>query len=154
MDGPRRSRHSGREWGTLSERPIEHIGSTSVPGVPAKPIIVIEGDDQLDEVIERLTAIGYVFEGDKEVPGRFAFGAPPGSPDHHLYVCAEGSPELHRYLLFRVRDYLRRHPEEAAAYGKLKQQLARENPVDRVAYTDGKSDWIEQALELARQGTH
>ena len=134
---------------------IEHVGSTSVPGLPAKPIIdidvVIEWDDQLDDVIERLATIGYEFEGDKEVPGRYAFGSPSGSPDHHLYVCAEDNPELHRHLVFR--DYLRRHPEEAAAYGKLKQQLAQEDPVDRGAYSDGKTDWIERALRLAHQET-
>ena len=81
-------------------RRVEHIGSTSVPGLPAKPIIdidvVIERDGQLDEVIERLTAVGYVFQGDKGVTGRYAFESPPGSPDHHLYVCVEGSRELRR----------------------------------------------------------
>ncbi len=134
-------------------RRIEHVGSTSVPGLPAKPIIdidvVIEGDDQLGEVVDRLTAIGYMFEGDRGVTGRYAFASPPGSPDHHLYVCAEGSPELHRHILFR--DYLRSHPEEAAAYGELKQQLTRRNPGDRGAYTCGKSHWIERALRLARR---
>ena len=134
-------------------RRIEHVGSTSVPGLPAKPIIdidvVIEGDDQLGEVIDRLTAIGYMFEGDRGVTGRYAFASPPGAPDHHLYVCAEGSPELHRHILFR--DYLHSHPEEAAAYGEMKQQLARRNPGDRGAYTCGKSHWIERALRLARR---
>lgn len=132
-------------------RQIEHVGSTAVPGLPAKPVIDIDvtivSDDQLRDVIERLAAIGYEYEGDKGVPGRYAFGSPPGLPDHHLYVCAEDNPELHRHLLFR--DYLRRHPEEAAAYGELKQRLAKENPADRDVYTDGKTDWIERALRLA-----
>ena len=136
-------------------RRVEHIGSTSVPGLPAKPIIdidvVIERGDQLDEVIERLTAVGYVFQGDKGVTGRYAFESPPGSPDHHLYVCVEGSRELRRHLL--CRDYLRRHREEAEAYGKLKQELAQRHPDDRVAYTDGKSEWIARALRLASEGT-
>ena len=136
--------------GALCQR-IEHIGSTSVPGLPAKPVIdidvVIERDDQLEPVIGRLATVGYDFQGDKGVPGRYAFGPPPGVPDHHLYVCAEDNPELHRHLVFR--DYLRRHPEQAAAYGELKQRLAKENPVDRVAYTDGKNRWIERALRLA-----
>ena len=140
--------------GALGRR-IEHVGSTSVPGLPAKPVIdidaVIEQEDQLDDVIERLATIGYEFEGEKGVPGRYAFGSPSGSPDHHLYVCAEDNPELHRHLVFR--DYLRRHPDEAAAYGKLKQQLAQEDPVDRGAYSDGKTAWIEGALRLAHQET-
>ncbi len=134
-------------------RRIEHVGSTSVPGLPAKPIIdidvVIGRDDQLDEVIEGLAAIGYAFEGDKGVNGRYAFKPPSDSPEHHLYVCAEGSPELRRHILFR--DYLRRHPEAAAAYGRLKHRLASRNPLDRVWYSDAKSDWIERALRLARQ---
>ena len=140
--------------GALCQR-IEHVGSTSVPGLPAKPVIdidvVIERDDQLEVVIERLTAIGYEYQGDKGVPGRYAFGSPPGLSEHHLYVCAQDNPELHRHLLFR--DFLRRHPEEAAAYGKLKRRLAMENPVDRAAYGEGKTRWIERALGLARHET-
>ena len=140
--------------GALCQR-IEHVGSTSVPGLPAKPVIdidvVIERDDQLGDVIERLAAIGYEYQGDKGVPGRYAFGSPPGLPEHHLYVCAEDNPELHRHLQFR--DYLRRHPEEAAAYGRLKRRLAMENPVDRAAYGEGKTRWIERALGLARHET-
>lgn len=136
-------------------RQIEHVGSTSVPGLPAKPVIdidvVIASDDQLGDVFGRLAAIGYEYEGDKGVPGRYAFGSPPGLPDHHLYVCAEDNPELHRHLLFR--DYLRRHPEEAAAYGKLKRRLAKENPADRAAYGEGKTRWIERALGRARHET-
>ena len=69
--------------GALCRR-IEHVGSTSVPGLPAKPVIdidvVIEEDDQLEDVIERLAAIGYAFEGDQGVPGRYAFTSPPGCP--------------------------------------------------------------------------
>ena len=87
----------------------------------------------------------------KEVPGRYAFGSPSGSPDHHLYVCAEDNPELHRHLVFR--DYLRRHSDEAAAYGKLKQQLAQEDLVDRGAYSDGKNRLDRAALRLAHQET-
>ena len=143
-----------RALGALGLR-IEHVGSTSVPGLSAKPIIdidaVIEGDDQLDDAIERLDTIGYAFEGDKGVPGRYAFRSPPGLPEHHLYVCAEDNPALHRHLA--LRDYLRRHPDEAAAYGKLKQQLAQRDPTDRAAYTDRKTSWIERALRLARQET-
>ena len=143
-----------RALGALRLR-IEHVGSTSVPGLPAKPIIdidaVIEGDDQLDDAIARLAAVGYAFQGDKGVPGRYAFRSSPGLPDHHLYVCAEDNPELHRHLA--LRDYLRRHPEDAAAYGELKQQLAQRDPTDRAAYTDRKTSWIERALRLARQET-
>ena len=140
--------------GSLAPR-IEHVGSTSVPGLPAKPIIdmdvVIESDDQLEDVASRLAAIGYEPRGDLGVVGRYAFTSPAGSPDHHLYVCARDNAELHRHLA--LRDYLRCHPEQAAAYGKLKQTLAQARPFDREAYTEGKTHWIERALELARQET-
>ena len=138
--------------GSLCVR-IEHVGSTSVPGLPAKPIIdmdvVIESEDQLEDVAARLAAIGYEPRGDLGVTGRYAFKSPAGSPDHHLYVCARDSAELLRHLKFR--DYLRGHPEQAAAYGRLKQSLAQAHPFDREGYTEGKTHWIERALQLARQ---
>lgn len=138
--------------GSLGSR-IEHVGSTSVPGLPAKPTIdmdvVIESEDQLGDAAARLAAIGYESRGDLGVTGRYAFKSPAGSPNHHLYVCARDSAELHRHLAFR--DYLRGHPEEAAAYGRLKQSLAQAHPFDREGYTGGKTHWIEQALQLARQ---
>ena len=138
--------------GSLGLR-IEHVGSTSVPGLPAKPIIdmdvVIESEDQLEDVVARLSAIGYEPRGDLGVTGRYAFKSPAGSPDHHLYVCAWDNAALHRHLKFR--DYLRGHPEEAAAYGRLKQSLAQAHPFDRDGYTEGKTHWIERALELAGQ---
>ena len=138
--------------GVLGSR-IEHIGSTSVPGLPAKPIIdmdvVIESVDQLEDVESRLADIGYEPRGDLGVTGRYAFQSPADSPDHHLYVCARDNTELHRHLAFR--DYLRRHPEEAAAYGLLKQSLTQAHPFDREAYTEGKTHWIKRALQRACQ---
>ena len=138
--------------GALGSR-IEHVGSTSVPGLPAKPIIdmdvVIESADQLEDVEARLAEIGYQPRGDLGVTGRYAFESPAGLRDHHLYVCAGDNAELHRHLAFR--DYLRRHPEEAAAYGLLKQSLAQAHPFDREAYTEGKTHWIKRALQLAKQ---
>ena len=138
--------------GSLGSR-IEHVGSTSVPGLPAKPIIdmdvVIESADQLEDVAARLTEIGYEGRGDLGVTGRYAFKSPAGLPDHHLYVCARDNAELHRHLAFR--DYLRSHHAEAVAYGRLKQSLAEAHPFDREAYTEGKTHWIERTLRLAHQ---
>src|ERR1043166_1035015 len=69
---------------------IEHVGSTAVPGLASKPIIdidiVVERSDDIPLVIERLAALGYEHQGDRGVTGREAFGAPDGSPDHHLYA--------------------------------------------------------------------
>jgi GrpB-like predicted nucleotidyltransferase (UPF0157 family) len=127
---------------------IEHVGSTAVPGLAAKPIIdldvVIATPADLAAVIERLRPLGYDHEGDLGVPGRDAFTSPPGSPPHHLYVCPAGSPALDRHLA--LRDLLRSDPEAADAYADLKRSLAARFRDDRVAYTDAKSAFIEALL--------
>ena len=90
---------------------IEHVGSTSVPGLPAKPIIdidvVIPSRADLPEAIARLATLGYVHQGDLGITSRKSFRQPEITPRHNLYVCAEDSPELRRHLAFR--DYLRAH---------------------------------------------
>ncbi len=139
---------------------IEHVGSTSVPGLGAKPIIdldvVIESPRSLPPVAEALEALGYRHEGDKGIPGREAFGredgtAPRGGsgrqwPPHHLYVCAEDSKELGRHL--RFRDYLRSHPDSARQYETLKRELASLHPHDIDSYIEGKSAFIERILAV------
>ena len=112
--------------GALGERAlsIEHVGSTAVPGLAAKPIIdidvVIASDDQLPAVIQALALLGYVHQGDLGIPQREAFNrqgddVPRGGlggtwPEHHLYVCPQDSRELRRHLAFR--DFLRAHPKK------------------------------------------
>lgn len=136
--------------GGLAQR-IEHVGSTSVPGLAAKPIIdlivVINMRDDLDAVIRNLETIGYHHKGDLGLPGREAFTTAPEAPAHHLYVCAEGNLQLARQLLFR--NFLRTHPATAAAYAKLKRSLAQKYRSDRSGYTDAKSSFIEQVLSAA-----
>jgi GrpB-like predicted nucleotidyltransferase (UPF0157 family) len=131
---------------------IEHVGSTAVPGLAAKPIIdldiVIATRDDLPAVIERLRPLGYDHEGDLGVPGREAFTSPPGRPPHHLYVCPAGSPALARHLA--VRDLLRADPEAAGAYATLKRSLAARFRHDRVAYTDAKSAFLDALLAARR----
>jgi GrpB-like predicted nucleotidyltransferase (UPF0157 family) len=133
--------------GPLAVR-IEHVGSTAVPGLAAKPIIdldvVVATQGDLSAVIERLRPLGYRHEGDLGVPGRDAFASPPGSPAHHLYVCPADSPALARHLA--LRDLLRADPEAARAYGDLKRTLAARFGDDRVAYTEGKTLFIESLL--------
>lgn len=130
---------------------ILHVGSTSVVGLAAKPIIdidvVIDNEDAMPSVIERLAAIDYVFEGDLGIPGRYAFAPPPSLPKHHPYVCAKDSLELARHVAFR--DFLRANPEEAAAYGDLKFDLARRFVRDRDSYSLAKTEFVENALALA-----
>jgi len=129
---------------------IEHVGSTSVPGLAAKPIIdldvLLRTEDEIPLAIERLAAIGYQHQGDLGVSGREAFRAPGSGFPHHLYVC---SPEqFRRHVAFR--DFLRTHPEDAQAYARLKRELAREFADDRDAYTRGKSEFVEEILGRAR----
>jgi GrpB-like predicted nucleotidyltransferase (UPF0157 family) len=129
-------------------RLVEHAGSTSVPGLAAKPIIdldvVIADRADLPAVIERLRPLGYQHEGDLGVPGREAFTTPAEAPPHHLYVCAAGTPALDRHLAFR--DALPADPAAAKAYGDLKRTLAARLSHDRNAYTEAKSTFIQQVL--------
>jgi GrpB-like predicted nucleotidyltransferase (UPF0157 family) len=130
---------------------VEHVGSTSVPGLAAKPVIdldvVIASRDDLPEAIERLASLGYVHVGDLGIAGREAFRRPDGDPRHNLYVCAADSVELRRHLAFR--DYLRAHPDEGAAYVELKRSLAVRHAYDIDAYAEGKSEFVQRILRLA-----
>ncbi len=123
---------------------IEHVGSTAVPGLAAKPVIdmsiVVASEDDLTSTIERLATLGYRHRGDLGVEGREAFDTPGGLPPHHLYLCPAGSLGLRNQLA--VRDHLRSHPEDAVAYGDLKKKLATRFPADIDAYIDGKTDFI------------
>ena len=126
---------------------IEHVGSTAVPGLSAKPIIdvdVIVRPTEVAEAIRRLERTGYVHEGDLGIPGREAFTSPAGLPTHHLYVCPAGSPSLQAHLQFR--NYLRAHPQAADEYAALKRTLAFQVGDDRDAYAAGKSAFVEAAL--------
>ena len=127
---------------------IEHVGSTAVEGLSAKPCIdidvVICDASDLEAAITALSRIGYVHEGDLGIKGREAFdyADKPHLMKHHLYVCAEGSAELLRHIAFR--DFLRSHPEEAEEYGRIKQEAARLFPNDIERYIAHKSPCIER----------
>jgi GrpB-like predicted nucleotidyltransferase (UPF0157 family) len=129
---------------------IEHIGSTSVPGLAAKPIIdidvVIPVESALSLVIGKLSKLGYGYEGERGIEGRHAFAQPSRLPRHHLYVCAAGNPELKRHIAFR--DYLRANPDAAQAYGLLKQRLSDRFGSDRESYTNAKTVFISDALSM------
>jgi GrpB-like predicted nucleotidyltransferase (UPF0157 family) len=133
---------------------IEHIGSTAVPGLPAKPIVdvdvVVRRASDLPDVTARLAAIGYRYLGNLGIIGRDAFRAPAGAPEQHLFVCPSSSAELRAHLGFR--DALRRSPELAAEYAALKAELARTHRYNRDAYAEGKSRFIAAALLGAHEG--
>lgn len=129
---------------------VEHVGSTAVPGLAAKPVIdldVVVRPDDVPEAIARLSKMGYAHRGDLGVTGREAFHPPQGTPDHHLYLCPQGSAALANHLA--VRDHLRTHPEDARAYGELKRRLAREFPQDGAAYLRGKTSFLLRILASA-----
>jgi len=107
---------------------IEHVGSTSVEGLSAKPCIdidiIIENYSVFDNVVEKLNEIGYIHEGDLGIKGReaFKYSDKPYLQNHHLYVCPKNSEELHRHLVFR--DFLRSNPDAVKKYGSVKQTAA------------------------------
>lgn len=133
---------------------IEHVGSTAVAGLAAKPIIdidvVLRREQDVAEAIVRLAAIGYQHLGNLGIVGRDAFRAPAGAPAHHLYVCPASSAELRAHLIFR--DALRRRPDLAKAYETLKRELAAAYRNDRDSYAEGKSRFIASALQDEREG--
>jgi len=126
---------------------IEHVGSTAVEGLAAKPIIdmdVVVAQDDVAAGIVRLVELGYEHRGDLGIAGREAFRSPAGSPRHHLYLCPSGNEALANHLA--IRDYLRANPRAASAYGALKKRLAREFPNDIDGYVDGKTGFLVGVL--------
>jgi len=127
---------------------VEHVGSTAVPGLAAKPIIdldvVVPSPTDLPEAIRLLRRLGYFHEGNLGVAGREAFRFPPGEPPHHLYVLARGATELRRHLAFR--DALRNDEKLRDRYAALKRTLAEEHHGDRSGYTEAKSAFISATL--------
>jgi GrpB-like predicted nucleotidyltransferase (UPF0157 family) len=137
-------------WPAVSDlaMSIEHVGSTSVPGLAAKPIIdmtvVVRSGGDVPTAVNRLAGLGYVHQGNLGIDGREAFRSPAAAPRHHLYLCATGSLALRNHLA--VRGYLRAHPEIARQYGDLKKTLASQYPEDIDAYTEGKTAVILKIL--------
>ena len=127
---------------------IEHIGSTSVEGLSAKPFIdidiVIKDYSVFDTVLEKLASLGYIHEGNLGIKDREAFDykGNVALPKHHLYVCPEFSAELHRHITFR--DYLRNNPDAVLKYSKMKEEGAKLFPDSIDEYIAYKSTFIEE----------
>lgn len=127
---------------------IEHVGSTSVEGMSAKPCIdldvVIEDYSVFDAVVAKLATIGYLHEGDLGIKDReaFKYSDKPHLMLHHLYVCPKNSEELRRHITFR--DYLRSHPEAVKKYSAVKEKAAELFPNDIDGYIKYKSPCIEE----------
>jgi len=134
---------------------IEHVGSTSVPGMTAKPIIdlilVIEPQD-FYKIKALLAERGYYHEGDKGIEDREAFDLEDDSIKnsmlrHHLYVCPKHSAELKKEIAFR--DFLRQNKGYAERLSGLKWSLAEKFDNDREAYMDGKAALCREITEVA-----
>lgn len=127
---------------------IEHVGSTSVEGLSAKPCIdidvIIKDYSVFESVVQKLETIGYIHEGDLGIKDREAFKYlnKPHLQKHHLYVCPQDSEELHRHITFR--DYLRNNSEAAQKYSLVKETAAKLFPNDIEKYIDYKSPCIEE----------
>ena len=137
---------------------IEHVGSTAVPGLGAKPILdIMIGAPRLQEFesrIARLAALGYEYvqEFEVEMPERrYLRRRTMGRRSHQLHGVVQGGSFWVRHLAFR--DYLRTHPEVANEYFLLKQELANQHRMDPVAYAEAKSDFI-QSIEAKAGGHH
>ncbi len=124
---------------------LEHVGSTAVPGLAAKPILdlqlsvaAIEPHARYAAPLERL---GYLFVPAPESPDYHLFAKPPERPrTYHLHVAEAGSDHEFRHLA--VRDFLRARDHEAARYAALKRQVAARHPRDRLAYIEGKDSYV------------
>jgi len=132
---------------------IEHVGSTAVPGLGAKPVIdVMVGVRALadcEKCVPLLEELGYEYRGEAGIPGRLHFRKfTRGARTHHLYIVKQGSDYWERTILFR--DCLREHPREARQYHELKVRLAAQFGVDREGYNMAKTALIESALVKAR----
>ena len=131
---------------------VHHIGSTAVPGLAAKPIVdvlpEVRNIEHVDALNAALAAAGYRAWGEFGLPGRRYFTRDEnGARTHNVHVYESGNPEVERHLAFR--DYMISHPEEARAYGRLKEELAQRSRTDFEAYMDGKDAFVKERVRRA-----
>lgn len=131
---------------------IYHIGSTSVKGLKAKPIIdimvVVAFIDKVDEFNSNFEALGYECMGEYKIPGRRYFRKGGDKRTHQIHIFEETNLfDIERHLA--VRDYLRTHHAVAVEYGRLKERLASEFPNDIEGYSDGKDSFIKNMEQEA-----
>ncbi|MDV2582052.1 GrpB family protein [Alkalibacillus haloalkaliphilus] len=130
---------------------IYHIGSTSVPGLKAKPIIdilmVVKAVEAVDLYNEQLINIGFIPKGENGIEGRRFFIKGGDNRSHHLHIFQTGSADIKRHIAFR--DYLIHHPQMSGQYGDLKERLSRLDPYDSEAYVQGKEQMVQEIERLA-----
>ena len=129
---------------------IEHTGSTSVPGLPAKPIIdmipIVRNILEVDRCSKAMQALGYEIKGEHGMLFRRFFH----KPTHNIHVYEEGHGEIERHINFR--NWLRTHEEDKMRYANLKQELAKKFSTDIVSYCTGKEDFV-MSID-AKAGSH
>ncbi|MFB5664183.1 GrpB family protein [Alteribacillus sp. HJP-4] len=136
---------------------IHHIGSTSVPGLKAKPVIdimpVVRSIKRVDALNQSMIKIGYEPLGENHIPGRRYFRKGGKQRTHHVHTFQyDNQHAILRHLA--VRDYLRAHPGEAQEYGELKAGLAEAFPEDIYGYMDGKDEFVKQLEQKALEWKH
>jgi GrpB-like predicted nucleotidyltransferase (UPF0157 family) len=125
---------------------VEHIGSTSVPGLAAKPIIdlipLVRSLDELDQYAIRVESLGFAWHGEFGIEGRrfCTLTDSAGTRLVNLHCFQTDSPEVERHLVFR--DYIRSHPSVARDYETEKRRAAALHPNDSRAYNDEKWQWV------------
>jgi GrpB-like predicted nucleotidyltransferase (UPF0157 family) len=137
----------------VAER-IEHVGSTSVPGLSAKPIIDVQVSvadvDAEHSYVPPLEKAGLQLRS-RDDYHRYFRPFPDQPRDVHVHVCAAGSDWEHEHLLFR--DYLRSHPEACESYSRVKREAAQRWSDDGIAYTDAKAEEILEIIARARRSS-
>ncbi|MGF7036434.1 GrpB-like predicted nucleotidyltransferase (UPF0157 family) [Paenibacillus mucilaginosus] len=129
---------------------IEHFGSTSVPGLKAKPVIdmicIVKNISNVDLFNDKMHTLGYDVAGDWGIPGRRLFRKGGENRTHHIHFYQADNPQIERHLIFR--DYLRSHPEEVARYSRFKEELAQhfENTSE---YSPAKKAFVTRMEQLA-----
>lgn len=129
---------------------IQHIGSTAIPGLSAKPVVDIlittPDLDEIDTLDDRMLEHGYVAGGEFGLPHhRFFCKGNDTACLHHVHVYEPHHPSVNQYLLFR--DYVSTHVDTAKAYEALKIDLAKRYPHDRTKYTQGKNEFIQEVCK-------
>jgi GrpB-like predicted nucleotidyltransferase (UPF0157 family) len=139
------------------EADIEHVGSTSIPNLAAKPVldidIAVSNFERLPEIIERLSVLGYDHRGNLGIEGREAFkiniekaqDSIKNAMAHHLYVCLRDSDAFKNHVT--IRNFLKQNPQKMAEYAALKRHIAKQAGMNKDFYTTSKTAFLLAILK-------
>jgi len=130
---------------------VQHVGSTSIPGISAKPVVdiavAIEHYPLPDDVLDAVKSLGYMYWGEYGIPHRHLFFIRDGPVGYNVHINELANDQFQRHVLFR--DYLRAHSDAVREYEDLKRQLAARFD-DVGPYADSKSEFVQSILTKAR----